>query len=463
MKKITLLFLTSLLVNGALLAQDYPSSSWSDNTDTDWYNENQDEFDIDNAEELAGLSELVANGNDFDTKTINLQSDIDLDAHLWSPIGPDNDAPFSGTLNGNDNTISNLMINAPDGDFIGLIGYGDGMTLTDIIIDTSNITTRDTSGTLAGNIFGNSTVENCHATNVSITATSYNIGGLIGSLVLSDVNNCSVSGAVEGVNQVGGLAGSVYNNATISQSYSEGSVSGSHLIGGFVGYSTFAPGPGTKSTVNNCYSRASVDAEQGRAGGFFGGSDGDLILKNSYSTGIATAPELVGGFIGALGNPNIEITNNYFDTESSELDDGVGDFVNAPPFDYDISGKTTAEMQSQNIIDSLNNESADGPWSFIEGENDGYPVLESSLSTPDVKEDNSSIVLYPTQFDSRINISSELNLTSYRVYSYAGALVDEGSLKNTDHLELGNLSTGVYLIKIDAAQKGSVTKKVIKK
>lgn len=44
-----------------------------------------------------------------------------------------------------------------------------------------------------------------------------------------------------------------------------------------------------------------VSAVNGRAGGLYGGSDGDLVLLNSYTTGTVGAPEFAGAVIGAWG------------------------------------------------------------------------------------------------------------------------------------------------------------------
>ncbi|PKR79696.1 hypothetical protein CW751_13740 [Brumimicrobium salinarum] len=112
-----LLFLFGLTMNG--FSQGNPSTNWSDNTDTQWYSAQSTDLTINSAEELAGLAELTANGNDFSGVTITLTSDIDLSAHLWSPIGVDDAQPFSGTFDGAGFTISNVIIDMPTSSMIG--------------------------------------------------------------------------------------------------------------------------------------------------------------------------------------------------------------------------------------------------------------------------------------------------------------------------------------------------------
>ncbi|MDR0516289.1 MAG: hypothetical protein LBH25_04520 [Fibromonadaceae bacterium] len=77
-------------------------------TDIAWYNSSQTEFVITTAEALAGLAELVNNGNDFAGKSIKLGADIMLNdtanwqkwesnppKNKWMPIG-NYDNPFEG-------------------------------------------------------------------------------------------------------------------------------------------------------------------------------------------------------------------------------------------------------------------------------------------------------------------------------------------------------------------------------
>lgn len=88
--------------------------------DYHWYEDHQHEtvFDISNAEELAALSDLVAQGIDFAGKTIRLISDINLNGRRWTPIGRDGvkRGVFRGIFNGNHRGIYNLTIIADDAD-----------------------------------------------------------------------------------------------------------------------------------------------------------------------------------------------------------------------------------------------------------------------------------------------------------------------------------------------------------
>ncbi|TYC14208.1 T9SS type A sorting domain-containing protein [Bizionia gelidisalsuginis] len=461
MSKLYMSLMLILTLSFGAEAQVYPTTSWSDNTDVTWYDATQNQFTISTEQALAGLSMLVEQGTTFDGKTLNITADIDLDAHLWTPIGTGVDFPFSGTVDGGNFTISNLWINLPNDDFVGLFGQTTGASFLNIIIENSNILAEDTAGTLVRNLSLSSNMDNCHARNISITASSYNIGGLVGG-VLSDshMTKCSITGDVIGVNQVGGLAGTAWNNTTISECYSEGTVSGGFLIGGLVGYCTFAFTPNTQNSINNSYSRSIVSANSGRAGGIYGGSDDTLILNNSYSTGTVTSPEYAGATIGAYGTGSITIGNTYFDLDSSQMTNGVGGYLGntASP---DISGRTTPNMKNSAIVDLLNAGSSNNPWTRDATINDGYPILESLLSVDQNTVTVSETVVYPTVFTDRITVSSTAQLKSFSMYSITGALVLEGDLSQNNTIQPQTLSAGVYILNI-TTDKGMITKKVIK-
>lgn len=451
----TLLFVLA----GAAFAQ--PTTQWSNVANVAWYNSQDTEFSIATPEELAGLSTLVAGGNDFSGKTINIENDLDLAAHLWTPIGPDYTLPFSGTVHGNDHVISNLFVIIPDGDWIGLFGMCTNSTLSNIVLENTYLRISDTAGSLVGNFSTNSTMADCHATGVDIVATSFNVGGLVGSLLTnSTMLRCSSTGSVTGVNQIGGLVGSPWDLSDISECWSAGTVSAQYLAGGLVGYCTFAFGPDRNNTLNNCYSRADVTVVNGRAGGLYGGADGNLIVSNCYATGTATGAELIGGFIGAVGG--MTVTNSYWDMETSELVDGIGGWT-GPQTLQEITGKTTAEMKSAAMVDLLNAAQVPTPWTIDPSVNDGYPILASmSVGVPQLETHTVDITVFPTLFDASVRICSKAGLASFSVYTNTGILVRNGKLSgNNTVLDLRELASGAYVLTIKT-DSGIASRRIVK-
>lgn len=466
MKKLYTTLIFILTLTAGVNAQTYPTTFWYNNTDTSWYNAAQTEYTITTASALAGIAELVAQGNDLAGKTFTIGANIDLDAHLWTPIGVNVSLPFSGAVDGGSYTITNLWINTPNAGFAGLFGQVTSGSLSNIKIDAAHITALDTAGVLVGNFSTNSSIENCHVTNASVIGDannddSYNIGGLIGGLLISStMTKCSFDGDVVGYSQIGGIVGSAWDTTSITESYSKGSVSGGFLIGGVVGYCTMSFTPNSNNIVDNCYSRSNITASFGRAGGVYGGSDSNLILNNSYATGVVSAPEYQGGVIGAWGTGSIVVTNSYFDTETSLLTEGVGGFI-GEPVDYEIEGRTTADMKTTDLVDLLNAGSSDNPWTISSSMNDGYPVLNSLLSVSDNILENAAV--YPTVFTNEINIDAPYSaqLKSFSMYNTTGALIFEGDLTQTNRINTTSLSEGIYFLNI-TTENGMLTKKVIK-
>ena len=107
-----------LFIITAFLATITPcnADTWDGtSSDTSWYSEGRMEYHIQNAAQLKGLANLVNNQSvTFDGATIYLDSNIDLNNQLWTPIGYRNIATQSVTFNGNFDaqgyTVSNLNI-----------------------------------------------------------------------------------------------------------------------------------------------------------------------------------------------------------------------------------------------------------------------------------------------------------------------------------------------------------------
>ncbi len=94
------------------------AASWLDtnNYDISWYvNETDTEYEINTAEQLAGLAHLVNNENKtFAGKNICITEDIDLTTNTWETIKD----IFEGTISGSICGIHRIILNYLDGKFI---------------------------------------------------------------------------------------------------------------------------------------------------------------------------------------------------------------------------------------------------------------------------------------------------------------------------------------------------------
>lgn len=449
----TIPFLVFLFVAFVANSQDMPETQWTDNSDISWYDESVDTFDISDAASFAGLSALVEAGNNFEGKMINLTSDIDLGAHLWLPVGTSINLAFKGNVEGNDFTISNLFVNRPDNDFGGLFGALITSEIKNLKIDTAIVYGLSTVAVLTANLSTNSLVENCHVINSKVYSApgfdGASTGGIAGGILIgSQIKKSSYSGEVYGGNQTGGLVGTAWDTTLIEECFSEGSVSGDDVVGGLVGFCTFnfPPSPNSTNIVRNSYSRSNVVATGAMAGGFYGAPEVNGGIENSYSTGTVTAPNAngtAGGFIGRIIQETT-VTNSYFDTESSGMTEGIGDFNPDPSIS--VVGKTTNEMKSQELVDLLNADQGT-IWSINPDVNDGYPILVSQpLSTGDLVSVQNEVIIYPSVSATAINLRTSAP-SNFIVTDVNGRILDNGAVQETDlNYNVSHLKSGIYFV-----------------
>lgn len=451
LKKLSLLLI--LCVTYVANAQDMPETEWTDNADISWYDESLDAFDISDAASFAGVSVLVEAGSNFEGKTINLTSDIDLGAHLWLPVGTTIDLAFKGNVAGNDFTISNVFVNRPDNDFSGLFGAVISSEVRNLKVDGAMIYGLSTVAVLTANLSTNSLVENCHVTNSEVHSAGgfdgASVGGIAGGMLIgSQIKKSSFSGEIYGGNQTGGLVGTAWDTTLIEECFSEGLVSGDDVVGGLVGFCTFnfPPNPNSVNIVKNSYSRSNVVATGSMAGGFYGAPEVNGGIENSYSTGTVTAPNAngtAGGFIGRIIQETTVI-NSYFDTESSGMTEGIGDYNPVPTIS--VVGKTTDEMKSQELVGLLNADQGD-IWSINPDVNDGYPILVSHpLSTENFVAVQNEVVIYPSVSATSINLRTSMP-SNFVLTDVNGRILDNGAIQDTEvNYNVSHLNSGMYFV-----------------
>ena len=147
-----------------------------------------------------------------------LGADIDAGATAtqgFTPIG-NAQTPFTGQLDGLGHTISNLVVNAPATDEVGLFGRLSG-TVANLTLSNAQITGRTNVGALAGFMNG------ANASQVAVTGTSVTGEGSLGlvtghlangAIANSYARNGSVTGTSAGGTEIGGLIGAWDNPPT---------------------------------------------------------------------------------------------------------------------------------------------------------------------------------------------------------------------------------------------------------
>lgn len=168
------------------------------------------EWEIDNIGHFVYFAQQVNGGNSYQGETVVLNNDIDLAGINWIPIGSW-DTPFEGTFDGQKNTISNLKINAPAREEVGLFGCTMNATIKGINVKNVDILGYSQVATIVGCPYTECTISDCHVMgDVNIIAEYAYVGGIAGYGYLK-VDNCSVIADGTGVitaktrNAVGGI------------------------------------------------------------------------------------------------------------------------------------------------------------------------------------------------------------------------------------------------------------------
>ena len=276
----------------------------------------------------------LMNDLDFD----NIESYIDRRVNPewqsnvgWQPVG-DLKYGFVAILEGNGHTISNLYINRPNEDWVGLFGR----------------------------VLNAGRIRNLRLVGHSIEGR-HRVGAIAGdaSTGTNSFSGLSAAGSVSGVTQVGGLFGVMYG--TVTSSYSRGNVSGENYIGGFAGWNA--------GTIVGSYSRSRVDGSGVGVGGLTGSNLGSIVT--SYATGSGTGRNWIGGLVGEnrgsvngnyatgrvkttdrnyipgglIGNRNSRSSyqSSYWDIWTSGRGRGIGNIFGGTP---GVTGLTTAQMVS---------------------------------------------------------------------------------------------------------------------
>lgn len=287
----------------------------------------------------------------------------------WPLIGYYNsssdNAPFTGSYNGQNFTISSLFINRPATNDVGLFALTSGAVVQQIHLTAVNITGNNYTGALVGFANNSSNITNCSSTgqvigwtwvggmtgqlqggssisgsssSVTVTAQNANGGGLTGVNNNSTITNCFATGNVTVTNNNAGGLTSLNTGAaaSITNSYATGDVSGVNYVGGFAGANllgnisvseasgaviatglpSFAGGfvgyNNNNASIDSCSAAGAVTGVV-RVGGFAGQNSNSASITNSHATGTVVAsgtPSLAGGFVG-MNVTNAAINSCY--------------------------------------------------------------------------------------------------------------------------------------------------------
>lgn len=265
----------------------------------------------------------------------------------------------------------------------GIVGYSSGKTTITNSSNTAGIIslTNSNLGGIVGHSAGNIVVTNSYNIGNISSYSSSNSGGVIGystdSILITnsyntgDIFSNSKSGGIVGysnsiVNIInsyntgvvsggfysGGIIGHSNLSINITNSYNMGNVSGDYYSGGIIGYSS-------STVITNSYNIGDISGNS-YSGGIVGYSALTVNISNSYNTGSVSGSTYSGGIVGYGSG---QILNCYYRNDCG----GNNNYGGSP-----IS---SANMQTQEFVDILNDGTCTYEMDAVPNINQGYPTL----------------------------------------------------------------------------------------
>jgi hypothetical protein len=287
----------------------------------------------------------------------------------WLPIGDFNNnyEYFTGTFDGNNHKIAGLWINRVD--YVGLFGGLNGANIKNlnIEIDDKGIKGNVSVGTIAG-ILMMSNITDSYATgdvnglgNVggiagkldlmskiinsrfegNISASEDNIGGIAGFVKFSSITKSSFSGNVSASENIGSIAGFV-ESGSITDSYSDGNINGGVYVGGIAGDIYLY------SSVTNSHFIGNVAGDY-NIGGIAGSMSNNSLITKSYSTGNVsggTNGTGIGGIAGYILESNIAKSYSAGNINGNDSIGGIAGWS-------DLAGNITNSYSMGNISGNI--------------------------------------------------------------------------------------------------------------
>jgi hypothetical protein len=286
----------------------------------------------------------------------------------WTPIG-NNDTKFTGNYDGGGKKISNLTINRPNTENVGLFGeIGRGAVIQKLGLETVAVAGARGTGTLAGRVTGDATnfIQQCYVNGGTVVGDAA-VGGFVGSHN-SHITTPSNRNDHPTIQECWANVNVSWSGKENSAALKFGGLSGCNQKGKI--YNSYAYG---SVTVDNS-SAVSVTNDDGNVPSRLGGLSGCILfrgyIENSYSKGSVSyvgSVANVGGFVGkgGTGGGDGNTYGCFWDTQTS------GQATSSPT--SGCIGKTTSEMKTASTFSNAGwNETI---WDFS---GSSYPELESN-------------------------------------------------------------------------------------
>jgi hypothetical protein len=414
---------------------------------------------------------------------VQLANDITLDAGFYLPM-------FSGTIDGQNHTISGLNVNQPYNANIGLVGVFNGFNIQSLTLASPTLKGYSNVGSVAG-MMTKGIILDTTATgvNISIDASDTdvsNVGGLVGYMTANtEVVDSSASGAIN-IN----LAGNEEDDYSIEN------------IGGLVGlvtdsYATFQNfgniNNGNKTTDVSIAVGADAETtnyfEIGSVGGLVGANEveaGAFLISNTKATGDITILSentagleaySIGGAVGysqnsldnIIANNDITITSEYANRIGGIVGNSFAPSISNSSYNGNIDITATEEITEVGGIvgdmrkraSTLSDSSSTGTITLTTAyaENIGGAVGNADNGT-NFDTVTSSVIINATAVDSGENIAGLVGYNKVKFdndNNQFGTISDSHATGNVAAGNMNNVGGLVGYVEVDQSNGASIT------
>lgn len=334
------------------------------------------DYDINYSSGEIILSDELINNYNNHTVYINYEPD-----DVYNGFTPINSEYFAPEIDGDGHVISNLYINRPMDDNVGIFTEFEGGAIYDLTIGGHYIQGYDTVGGLIGDMNGGIVRD------VTVSGQIYgnnNIGGISGKTASSEISDVNSLISINGNNNIGGISGQSYENSKITntsvETPGEQNINGNKNIGGLIGDSV-------TTDINTSYSLSVIDGDE-NVGGLIGRQDEDSSINKTYAALTVSGGETEESRGGLIGLNNGQINDSYWDVVGTNQDIATGE--NSISIDNDeIIGLQTNQMtgtspwEEMTLFDFQNN------WDVT----NNYPKIHTTLEEKELSENNGNLII----------------------------------------------------------------------
>ena len=310
---------------------------------------------------------------------------------------------------------NNITINSAQEEIGGLVGFVEQSKIKKVKMNNVNISNTTTKvGSLAGRI-ENSSIEDVTINKSTISASSKEIGGIVGVVAGTKINNMHITDAtVSGNNRVGGLIGYI-GSMTIEDKNSKVKQT-------------------ITSTIDECSSNAEVISTQNATGGLIGEVAGATAIQNSFSLGKVKGASDIGGLIGYLDGSSVM---KCFSAVTATGTSGVSGFVG--------QAKNNSTVQDNIALGNQNNANKfDGRTNSSQ--------LSNYSNNYEYEENSGNSLANNASFNGKIKVATKEEVTSKEFYistlKWDDTIWDFDNIQNevTPTLKCSKLNKSVNII-----------------